>query len=77
LEVKQLDDQETVVAAIVLAFVALILGLIVYGWMVSAGLPTIIAAPIGVFSFLTILAAFFGIASLVAVVVKAISELLS
>jgi hypothetical protein len=76
LEVKVLDEKE-VGALILLAFAALSIGGIVYAWMVSARLPTIIAGPIGVFSFLVVLAAFFGITGVVIVAIKAISDLLS
>jgi hypothetical protein len=69
-------DVEKVAAAILLAFVALLIGVIVYVWMASAGLPTIIAGPIGAFSFLTLLAAFFGIVGVVVAAIKAISDLL-
>jgi hypothetical protein len=44
--------------------------------MTSAGLPTIIAAPIGVVSFLVIVAALFGITGVVITAIKVIGNLL-
>lgn len=73
-----MDDEEQIIVLIALVFVALLTGGIVYAWMVSAGLPNIIAGPIGVFSFLVVLAAFFGgIGDVVIAAIEAISDLLS
>lgn len=70
-----MDEEERVIVAILLVIISLFMGVIVYAWMMSAGLPKIIAAPIGVISFLTVLAAFFGIIDVVIAAIKAISKL--
>lgn len=59
-----------------LVFVALFAGALVYGWMMSAGLPSVVAGPIGVFSFLVVIAALFGITGVVIAAIKAISDVL-
>jgi len=69
-------DEQDALYSILLAFVALIIGLIVFAWMKSAQMPDIIAAPIGLYSFLALLAAFFSIGGVITVIVKAISKAL-
>lgn len=64
-------------SAIILTMVALLGGLIVFVWMSAAGIPSFIAAPSGVFSFLVLIAAFFGIGAVVIAAIKAISNLFS
>ena len=60
-----------------LALLSLSIGGVVYVWMMSAGLPSIVAGPIGVFSFLVMIAAFFGIAGVVIAAIKAIGDVLN
>jgi len=70
------DYEEVIVTVLAFIAIALFVGVFVYVWMASAGLPTIIAAPIGVVSFLVIIAALFGIAGVVIAAIKVIGELL-
>lgn len=69
-------DEQSAVYSILLALVALVIGFIVYAWMKSAQIPEIVAAPIGFYSFLALLAAFFGIGGVVIAIVKAVSKAL-
>lgn len=76
-EVKSLEDEEKILWAIVLVFTALLVGLIVHVWMVSAGIPSFIAAPIGVVAFFVVIAALFGIVGVVIAAIEAIRDFLS
>lgn len=67
-----MDDQERMLWAVAFVFISLLGGLFVYVWMVNAGLPTILAGPIGVIAFFVIVAALFGIGD---VVIEAIRDL--
>jgi len=57
--------------------IALFAGILVYGWMVAAGLPRIIAAPMGLISFFVVLAALFkGIEDVISDAINAIRDLM-
>lgn len=67
-------DEEAVAVAIGLVVFSLLIGVVVYAWMASAGLPTIIAAPMGLTAFFVVLAVFFGITAVIVAAIKAISR---
>jgi len=69
-------NEEEAVIAIILVFVSLLVGGLIYVWMVSAGLPNVVAAPIGMVSFLVVIAALFGITGVVVAAIKVIGDLL-
>jgi hypothetical protein len=68
------DFEGSVVVAFIFIGLALSVGVFIYAWMASAGLPKVVAAPMGLVSFLVIIAALFGIPAVVIAAIKAISK---
>ena len=45
------DYKEAIITAVAFVLIVLFVGVFIYGWMISAGLPTMIAGPMGLISF--------------------------